>query len=162
MKHKEGILRERDRLNAEVEELNRRLQIQRKYTDEVEKKRQESEKKLRDMYKLLDTTSDESLREKKIIEMLKMNLSDATKDRDNYEEEAKHYKSQAEAHHKSTMNLQVQIANLKGQIDKLTNTLRITNDKLTKMTNDYEFTLQMKEKLFHDLTQSNNLLKVWK
>lgn len=53
-KHKDGILRERDRLNAEVEELNRRLQIQRLYTDEMEKKRMESEQKNKELYKLLD------------------------------------------------------------------------------------------------------------
>lgn len=53
-KHKEGILRERDRLNAEVEELNRRLQIQRIYTDEMEKKRMESENKNKELYKILD------------------------------------------------------------------------------------------------------------
>lgn len=53
-KHKEGILRERDRLNAEVEELNKRLQIQRIYTDEMERKRMESENKNKELYKLLD------------------------------------------------------------------------------------------------------------
>lgn len=55
-KHKESILRERDRLNAEVEELNRRLQIQRIYSDEVEKKRMESENKNKELYKLLDVS----------------------------------------------------------------------------------------------------------
>lgn len=53
-KHKEGILRERDRLNAEVEELNKRLNIQRIYTDEIEQKRTDSEKKNKDLYRLLD------------------------------------------------------------------------------------------------------------
>lgn len=53
-KQKEGILRERDRLNAEVEELNRRLQIQRLYSDEMERKRMESETKNKELYKLLD------------------------------------------------------------------------------------------------------------
>lgn len=53
-KHKEGILRERDRLNAEVDELNRRLQIQRLYTDEMERKRMESEAKNKELFKLLD------------------------------------------------------------------------------------------------------------
>ena len=55
-KHKESILRERDRLNAEVEELNKRLQIQRAYSDEMEKKRTESENKNKELYKLLDVS----------------------------------------------------------------------------------------------------------
>lgn len=54
--HKDGILRERDRLNAEVEELNRRLQIQRLYTDEMEKKRTESENQNKNLCKLLDVS----------------------------------------------------------------------------------------------------------
>lgn len=149
-------------MNAEVEELNRRLKIQRTYTDEVEKKRQESEKKLKDMYKLLDATSDEAFKEKKIIEMLKIQLADTTKERDNREDEAKHYRSQAEMHHKSTLNLQFQVTTCKSQIDKFSNQLRITTDKLSKTTNDLEFCTQMKEKLFHDLTQKTNLLKVIK
>lgn len=93
-KHKENILRERDRLNSEVEELNRRLQIQRTYTDETEKKRLESEKKLKEMYKLLDATSDEAFREKKMIELYKIQLTELTADRDNKEEVMRHYKSQ--------------------------------------------------------------------
>lgn len=52
--HKEGILKERDRLSAEVEELNRRLQIQRLYTDEIERKRAEVEAKNKELYKLVD------------------------------------------------------------------------------------------------------------
>lgn len=53
-KHKESILRERDRLNGEVEELNKRLQLQRIYCDEMERKRTESENKNKELYKLLD------------------------------------------------------------------------------------------------------------
>ena len=54
--HKDGILRERDRLNAEVNELNRRLQLLRVYVDEVEKKRSETETKNLELYKLLDVS----------------------------------------------------------------------------------------------------------
>lgn len=53
-KHKETILRERDRLNGEVEELNKRLQLQRIYCDEMDRKRTESEHKNKELYKLLD------------------------------------------------------------------------------------------------------------
>lgn len=53
-KHKDSILRERDRLNGEVEELNKRLQLQRIYCDEMERKRTESENKNKELYKLLD------------------------------------------------------------------------------------------------------------
>lgn len=56
-KHKENILRERDRLNGEVDELNKRLQLQRIYSDEMDRKRMESETKNKELYKLLDVNT---------------------------------------------------------------------------------------------------------
>lgn len=53
-KQKEGMIRERDRLNAEVEDLNKVLQAQRYQNDAVEKKRVEFESKCKDLYRLLD------------------------------------------------------------------------------------------------------------
>lgn len=97
-KHKEGILRERDRLNAEVEELNRRLQIQRLYTDEMEKKRVESETKVKDLYKLLDETSSEAFKEKRTLENLRVQLIELNQEKNNKEEESKHYKWQVNKH----------------------------------------------------------------
>ena len=93
-KHKEGILRERDRLNAEVEELNRRLQIQRLYTDEMEKKRMETENKNKELYSLLDETSSEAFKEKRLLEQLQQQVNDVTQELQKKVDEVKHYKTQ--------------------------------------------------------------------
>lgn len=53
-KQKESLLRDRDRLTAEIEELNKRVQQYQIQNDTLEKKRIEYEEKCRDLYKLLD------------------------------------------------------------------------------------------------------------
>lgn len=53
-RQKEVIIRERDRLSAEVEELNKSLQSQKLKNDAIERKRIEFEAKCKDLYKLLD------------------------------------------------------------------------------------------------------------
>lgn len=55
-KQKESLIRDRDRLAAEVEDLNKKLQQQRIQTEAVEKKRAEYEEKCRELYKSLDVS----------------------------------------------------------------------------------------------------------
>lgn len=80
-KHRDDILRERDRLNAEVEELNTRLQIQRLYTEEIERKREESEKKNKDLYKLLDDTSSEAYQKIRMVDHLQQDIVELNADK---------------------------------------------------------------------------------
>lgn len=53
-KQKEGLLRDRDRLTAEIEELNKRVQQYQIQNDILDKKRNEYEEKCRDLYRMLD------------------------------------------------------------------------------------------------------------
>lgn len=53
-KYREGMMREQERLNTEIDELNRKMHIQRLHAEEVEKKRAEFESKNKELYKLLD------------------------------------------------------------------------------------------------------------
>jgi hypothetical protein len=92
-KHKEGNLRERDRLAAEVEELNRRLQMQRTYADEVEKKRIEADNKNKELYRMLDETSNGAFKEKRFLESIQGQLSEMTTNYKVALEEANRYKS---------------------------------------------------------------------
>lgn len=55
-KQKESLIRDRDRLSAEVDDLNKRLQQQRNQNDVLEKKRAEFEEKCRELYRMLDVT----------------------------------------------------------------------------------------------------------
>lgn len=53
-KQKESLLRDRERLTAEIEELNKRVQIYQLQNDTLENKRTKYEEKCRDLYRLLD------------------------------------------------------------------------------------------------------------
>lgn len=55
-KQKESLLRERDKLTAEIGELNKRVQQQQMQNDTIEKKRVENEEKCRDLYRMLDVS----------------------------------------------------------------------------------------------------------
>lgn len=61
-KQKESLIRDRDRLAGEVDDLNKKLQQQRAQTEAVEKKRSEFEEKCRDLYRSLDVRIEEILR----------------------------------------------------------------------------------------------------
>lgn len=56
-KQKESLIRDRDRLAVELDDLNKRLQQQRIQNENLEKKRVEYEEKCRELYKLLDVNS---------------------------------------------------------------------------------------------------------
>lgn len=53
-KYKEAMKREQDRLNNEIDDLNRKLNIQRQNFEEVEKKKTELDTKNKELYKILD------------------------------------------------------------------------------------------------------------
>lgn len=159
-KHKESILKERDRLNAEVEELNRRLHTQRLYTDEMEKKRQQSETKNKELYKLLDETSSEAVKEKRTLENLRQQLDEVTQEKNSKSEEAKHYKWQAEMHHKSTVQQNLQIVAVRSSLERLSTQHTLTVSKLTKYSAEVEHLQLLREKLSHELNQKSNLLKL--
>lgn len=55
-KQKESLMRDRDRLAAEVDDLNKKLQQSRLQTEAVEKRRAEHEEKCRELYKMLDVS----------------------------------------------------------------------------------------------------------
>lgn len=62
-KQKESLIRDRDRLTAEVDDLNKRLQQQRIQNDALEKKRAEFEEKCRELYRMLDVSEYKLLNE---------------------------------------------------------------------------------------------------
>lgn len=56
-KQKESLIRDRDKLTVELDDLNKRLQQQRTQNENLEKKRVEYEEKCRELYKSLDVRS---------------------------------------------------------------------------------------------------------
>ncbi|KAL1376627.1 hypothetical protein pipiens_004341 [Culex pipiens pipiens] len=159
-KHKESILRERDRLFAEVEELNRRLHTQRVYIEELENKCNDTETKVKELYKVLDETSNEAFRDKRMLENLQVQHAEVTSELAIKTDEAKHFKTQAEASHKTTVQQNMQMAAIRTTLERLTTSNNLLQVKLAKAQGDFENMVQLKEKVTNELNTKVNILKL--
>lgn len=160
MKHKEGLLRERDRLQAEVDELQKRLQLQRLYTEELEKKREESKTRIKELVKQLDEHTNEQFKEKRILESTQNELKEVTAERDAANQELEHLRATASQNHRTILQQQLQLAAHRANIEKLTTSCNINSIKLAKINSDLDGMAQIKEKLTNELNTKNNLLKL--
>ncbi|XP_055619177.1 cilia- and flagella-associated protein 58 [Toxorhynchites rutilus septentrionalis] len=159
-KHKETLLRERDRLSVEVDELNRRLNIQRIYTEELENKCTDTEEKVKEMYKTLDETSNEAFRNKRMLENLQVQHAEVSDELALKTEEAKQFKTQAEANHKTTVHQGLQMAAIRTSLERLTTSNNLLQVKLAKAQGDFENMVQLKEKVTNELNTKVNILKL--
>ncbi|XP_065074550.1 cilia- and flagella-associated protein 58 [Ochlerotatus camptorhynchus] len=159
-KHKENILRERDRLFVEVEELNRRLLTQRTYTEELEQKCNDSEIKVKELYKVLDETSNDAFRDKRMLENLQAQHLEVSTELVQKTDEAKHFKQQAEASHKTTVQQGMQMAAIRTTLERLTTSNNLLQVKLAKAQGDFENMVQLKEKVTNELNTKVNILKL--
>ncbi|XP_058456999.1 cilia- and flagella-associated protein 58-like [Malaya genurostris] len=159
-KHKESILRERDRLFAEVEELNRRLHTQRVYTEELEAKCSDTEAKVKELYKVLDETSNEAFRDKRMLENLHIQHAEVTAELATVTEDANRFKVQAEASHKTTVQQGMQMAAIRTTLERLTTSNNLLQVKLAKAQGDFENMVQLKEKVTNELNTKVNILKL--
>lgn len=160
MRQRDNAIRERDRLNNEVDELNNRLLLMKEYADEVELAKNQFEAKNKELYKLLDETSSESFKDKRLIESLRAELSEVTAERDQKSEEVGHFKSKSDSSSKSSLQHNLQIAALKSNIERLSTQNTVQSMKLSKITGEYENMNHVKEKILHDLGVKSNILKV--
>ncbi|XP_058812314.1 cilia- and flagella-associated protein 58-like [Topomyia yanbarensis] len=159
-KHKESILRERDRLFAEVEELNRRLHTQRVYTEELEAKCSDTEAKVKELYKVLDETSNEAFRDKRMLENLQIQHTELTAELAVITDDASRFKAQAEASHKTTVQQGMQMAAIRTTLERLTTSNNLLQVKLAKAQGDFENMVQLKEKVTNELNTKVNILKL--
>uniref|UniRef100_A0A1B0DBT4 Cilia- and flagella-associated protein 58 central coiled coil domain-containing protein n=1 Tax=Phlebotomus papatasi TaxID=29031 RepID=A0A1B0DBT4_PHLPP len=159
-KHKEGILRERDRLSSEVEELGAKLQGQKNYAEELEKKITEFENKNKDLYKLLDETSSEAFKEKRLLENMKIELQEVAAERDQYAEEARVFKTKFNAIHKTTLQHNLQMAAIKSNVERLSTQNTVQSMKIAKLSGEYDNIVHVRDKLSHDLSVKGNILKL--
>lgn len=98
-KHKKTILLEYERVTEEVRELNKRLQVHRAYSDEIQKKLDESIENNRDLYRQWDAASNEGWANKKKVESLQIQVEEKEEQLDNMTETMMHFKNQAETRH---------------------------------------------------------------
>lgn len=92
-KQKEGV-RERDRMINELEDLNKRLQIQTKYIEELEEKYTNVEDKIKDLYSQNEEISNDSFKDKRTMEHLQNKLQETTDEKNILTEELKKFRQQ--------------------------------------------------------------------
>lgn len=92
-KQKEGV-RERDRMINELEDLNKRLQTQTKYMEELEEKYANVEEKIKDLYSQNEEISNDSFKGKRTLEHLQNKLQETTDEKNILTEDLRKYKQQ--------------------------------------------------------------------
>ena len=89
-KQKEGV-RERDRMINELEDLNKRLQTQTKYMEELEEKYANVEEKIKDLYSQNEEISNDSFKGKRTLEHLQNKLEETTDEKNILTEDLRKY-----------------------------------------------------------------------
>lgn len=153
-------MRERDRLNAEVEELNKRLQIQRIYTDEVEHRRGESEKLNKELYKSLDATSSEAYQKMRMVDHQRQEIVDLKAQIGGLHAETKQLKTQLEQMHASNAQLNGKLMTSKANLEKMTGMQQVTAGKLAHCAAELEAATLAKRNCHMELQQCTTQLKL--
>ncbi|XP_068157412.1 cilia- and flagella-associated protein 58 [Drosophila tropicalis] len=152
--------KERERLNNEIKDLNKRLQMQRTYTAEVEATIEGLEGKNKELLKLLDETSADACNLKRKSDSLAKELSSMKTEEARYQEQIAQMKSANEHLTKIKVRQNLQILSLKTNLEHLNTQHNATNNKLAKITVDLEYTVQERDKNKRALNQRINLLKL--
>ncbi|XP_062123703.1 cilia- and flagella-associated protein 58 [Drosophila sulfurigaster albostrigata] len=160
MSNKREDTKECERLNGEIKDLNKRLQLQRVYTAEVEGNIQALEGKNKELLKLLDETSSDACNLKRKCDALAKELATMKSDETKYLEQIAHTKSQNEHLTKVKVRQNLQILSLKTNLEHLNTLHNSTCNKLAKITVDLEYTVGERDKNKRALTQRINLLKM--
>ncbi|CAO1386852.1 unnamed protein product [Diamesa tonsa] len=158
-KQKEGV-RERDRMINELEDLNKRLQTQTKYMEELEEKYANVEEKIKDLYSQNEEISNDSFKGKRTLEHLQNKLQETTDEKNTVTEDLRKYKQQAEAEHRVVVQQNMQMLGLRANLDKQTTQNNLNNMKLSRFSADLDNLVQLKDKLNSDLNTKNNILKL--
>ncbi|KAH8356012.1 hypothetical protein KR200_007459 [Drosophila serrata] len=152
--------KERERLTAEINDLNKRLNLQRTYASELDSTIEGLEAKNKELLKLLDETSSDAINLKRKVDALTKELSTMKSEESRYQEQISQMKSANEMLTKVKVRQNLQILSLKTNLEHLNTQHNATNNKLAKITVDLEYTVQERDKNKRALNQRINLLKV--
>jgi predicted RNase H-like nuclease (RuvC/YqgF family) len=87
-------LKERDRLINEIEELQKKVQTQTKYIEQLEEKNSENEEKIKDLYRQLEDLSNEAFKGKRAFEQVSSKLQETSDEKQFLADELKKFKQQ--------------------------------------------------------------------
>lgn len=159
-KHKKTVVQEVERLTAEIDDLKKRLQVQRIYSDEVQMKLDESLEKNRDLFYQWDDATNDSLSNKKRVDMLKIKVDQLEESCDDLSQNVEHYKSQSEARHRSLKERDRQLGAMRDDLEKMRN----SNMALAAAKGKLEVNLKAMNAEFidmrHSMEQSKNFMRL--
>ncbi|XP_055851683.1 cilia- and flagella-associated protein 58 [Episyrphus balteatus] len=157
---KKDYAKEKEKLSAEIRELNKRIQIQRIYTTEVENMTQNLEEKNKALIKVLDETSSDLYSCKKQLDIATKDLSTLKSEETKLIDQIQTIKLKNDHLMKHKIHQNLQILAAKTNLEHLHTQHNATTNKLAKIIVDLEYTTTERDKLKADLAQKTNLLKL--
>lgn len=127
------VLQECDRLTTEIAELNKRLLIQRAYSEELQKKLEASQEKHQELYHQWDTATNESLSNRKKVETLTFTVNELREQVENGYDELTHFKKQSEMLHKRLKFREQQLNEMTEKLEKISSENSILTTAKSKL-----------------------------
>lgn len=159
-KHKVTVLEEVERLTEEVRELNKRLQVQRAYADEIQKKLDDSLETNRNIYNQWDEATNEALSNKKKVESLTQKRTELEDQLDQVTEKMFHYKNQSETRHARLQERDKQMGKKVEELEKAHSDINLLKILKTKLEENLKNCSSENNNLKHEMNQMKNFLRL--
>ena len=134
--HNLTIIQESERLTAEVQELNKRLFIQRAYSDELSMKLESADSKNKDLYQQWDDATNESLINNQKNEQLLRKVDSLEEKLENTTDDYQHFKRKFEKCNKDLKNKELLIATYVEKINIETTENQVSSNTIQKLQKD--------------------------
>lgn len=158
--HKVTVLEECERLTEEIRELNKRLQVQRSYSDEIQKKLDDQLEKNRDLFHLWDGATNEGLANRKKVEMFHHKVEMMEEEMEKVSESLLHYKTQAETRHARLMEREKQLATMRDNLEKSEADNVTVNNVKAKLEMNFKACSKNNSDLTHELDQMKGFMRL--
>lgn len=117
-KHKVTLIQECDRLTGEVKDLQKRIQIQRVYTDETQKKLDDSLAQNQELYRQWDEATNDGMSNQKKAKNLEVALEAKSDQLDEMTTSMNHYKEQSQVRHSRLIHRDQQLKEAREDLEK--------------------------------------------
>lgn len=156
--HKTTVMQECDRLSEEVRELNKRLKVQRAYSDELQKKLDDSVANMQEFFRQWDEATNETLSNQKKVESLRKKVSEMEDEMDRVNETMLHFKHQSETRHTRLQEREKQIATLRNSLDAARSEILRHKNHKAKMEEKLKMLSTEHTNMTHEILQMKNFL----
>lgn len=158
--HKVTVLQECERLSSEINDLNKRLQVQRAYSEEVQHKLDDSLETNRNLFQQWDEASNESLSNKKRVELLTAKVETMIQQLDKMNESMLHFKTQSEVRHNKIVERDRRLSVLQNDLEKVKNNYAALGAVKTKLDASFKACTTELSELKHEMDQLKNFMRL--